>query len=80
MPVGRGLGFLAVAGVAWGTSGATAALTFASSGLGPVALTFWRTAGGLVLLLAVRALRPRRPRAPRGSGSRAWLPVLVNGL
>ncbi|MFI1257958.1 DMT family transporter [Streptomyces netropsis] len=62
--VGRGLLYVAFAAAAWGTTGATAALVFDSSGLGPVALTFWRTAGGLVLLLAVGAVRARR--APAG--------------
>ena len=59
LPVGRGLLFLIVAGVAWGTAGAGAALVYRISDLGPVALSFWRCAVGLVLLLAVRPLRPR---------------------
>lgn len=60
--VGRGLLYVALAAASWGTTGATAALAFDSSGLGPVALTFWRTAGGLVLLLAAWAVRSRRAR------------------
>ncbi|MFI1972416.1 EamA family transporter [Streptomyces cinnamoneus] len=64
--VGRGLVYVTVAAVAWGTSGATAALVFDSSGLGPLALTFWRTFGGFLLMLAVLAVRraPRRQAAP----------------
>ncbi|MFI9202730.1 DMT family transporter [Streptomyces sp. NPDC053048] len=65
LSVGRGLVCVTVAAVAWGTAGATAALAFGTSGLGPLALTFWRMAGGLVLLLAVRAVLPRRPARTR---------------
>ncbi|GGT08122.1 DMT family transporter [Streptomyces griseoviridis] len=62
LPVGRGLLFLIVAGVAWGTAGAAASLVYRTSDLGPVALSFWRCAAGLVLLLAARLPR-RRARA-----------------
>ncbi|SFD08929.1 drug/metabolite transporter, DME family [Streptomyces aidingensis] len=65
MPVVRGLAFVIIAATAWGTAGAAAALLFDSSGLGPVALTFWRTAGGLALLLAFRPLRRRSAPAVR---------------
>ncbi|MFI8893214.1 DMT family transporter [Streptomyces paradoxus] len=58
LPVGRGLLYLIVAGVAWGTAGAAASLVYRASDMGPVALSFWRCAAGLVLLLAVRLLRP----------------------
>ncbi|WP_369215266.1 DMT family transporter [Streptomyces flavofungini] len=68
LPVGRGLIYLIVAGVAWGTAGAAAALVFRAGDLGPVGLSFWRCAGGFVLLLATRAVRPGR-RRPRGSGA-----------
>ncbi|MFH8439534.1 DMT family transporter [Streptomyces sp. NPDC018007] len=65
LPVGRSLLYLVVAGVAWGTAGAAASLVFRVSDLGPLALSFWRCAGGLVLLAPVLALRPRRaPREP----------------
>ncbi|MEV0222044.1 EamA family transporter [Streptomyces sp. NPDC050704] len=62
LPVGRGLLYLTVAGAAWGTAGAAASLVYRVSDMGPVALSFWRCAAGLVLLLAVRPLR-RRPRS-----------------
>ncbi|MFD8234099.1 DMT family transporter [Streptomyces sp. NPDC059696] len=73
LPTGRGLVYLIVAGVAWGTAGAAASLVYRASDLGPVALSFWRCAAGLALLLAVRPLRsrarpvaqPRRRRALR---------------
>ncbi|WP_405495240.1 DMT family transporter [Streptomyces sp. NBC_00096] len=65
---GRSLLHLVIAGAAWGTAGAAASLLFLASDLGPVALSFWRCAGGLVVLLAVLAVRrSRRPRASRRS-------------
>ncbi|MFC5723353.1 DMT family transporter [Streptomyces gamaensis] len=94
--VGRGLCYVAFAAVSWGTAGATADLVVGSSGLGPVALTFWRTAGGFVLLLAVQAPRLLRARrtgpgagtgradgtgaVPHGPGRRRVLRILVTGL
>ncbi|GAA3817258.1 DMT family transporter [Streptomyces chiangmaiensis] len=59
LPVGRGLVYLIVAGAAWGTAGAAASLVYRTSDMGPVALSFWRCATGLVLLVAVRLVRPR---------------------
>ncbi|MGW0583345.1 DMT family transporter [Streptomyces sp. NPDC002920] len=58
LSVGRGLLYLIVAGVAWGTAGAAASLVYRTSDLGAVALSFWRCAAGLVLLLVARFLRP----------------------
>lgn len=69
LPVGRGLFYLIVAGAAWGTAGAAAAMLYRASDLGPVALSFWRYVGGLALLLAARAVRPGRQR--RGQGHRS---------
>ncbi|MGW7052369.1 DMT family transporter [Streptomyces sp. NPDC054887] len=74
---------LIVAGTAWGTAGAAASLTFLASDLGPLALSFWRCAGGLVLLMGVRALFRRRrasaaaPPEPRG---RRLKRIVVTGL
>ena len=80
-PTGRGLAYVVFAATAWGTAGAAAALLYTASGLGPFTLTFWRAAGGFLLLLAVRALRPRRPaaagRAPRRRGA---VRVLLTGI
>uniref|UniRef100_UPI0004CBDABC EamA family transporter n=1 Tax=Streptomyces sp. NRRL S-146 TaxID=1463884 RepID=UPI0004CBDABC len=59
LPVGRGLLYLIVAGAAWGTAGAAASLVYRTGDMGPVALSFWRCAAGLALLLAVRQVRPR---------------------
>ncbi|GFH34853.1 DMT family transporter [Streptomyces pacificus] len=60
LPVGRSLCYLVVAGVAWGTAGAAASLVFEASDLGPLALSFWRCLGGLLLLAGALALRRRR--------------------
>ncbi len=66
---GRGLLFLTVAGLAWGTAGAAGTLVYRVSDLGPIALSFWRCAGGLLLLLAALALRGRgRARGGEGPG------------
>ncbi|MZD10504.1 EamA family transporter [Streptomyces sp. SID5785] len=83
LSVPRGLVCLVVAGLAWGTAGAAAELVFRAGGLGPAALSFWRCAGGLVLLLAVRALR--RSPAPAATAVREprWrtaVRVLVLGV
>ncbi|CAL9383780.1 DMT family transporter [Streptomyces sp. NPDC057837] len=80
LPLGRGLVYLIVAGAAWGTAGAAASLVYRASDLGPVALSFWRCAAGLVLLLAVRLARPRAATAvPEPLGRRA-LRAGVTGL
>ncbi|MGW0142173.1 DMT family transporter [Streptomyces calvus] len=70
LPVGRGLLYLIVAGAAWGTAGAAASLVYRTSDMGPVALSFWRCAAGLVLLLAARLLRPARPAVSVPPGRR----------
>ncbi|MEU3078609.1 DMT family transporter [Streptomyces laurentii] len=83
LSTGRSLVSLIIVGVAWGTAGAAASLVFRASDLGPLALSFWRYVGALLLLLGVLALRRRRGqqapaiREPRGR----WLVrVLGTGL
>ncbi|MFJ2753737.1 MULTISPECIES: DMT family transporter [unclassified Streptomyces] len=70
---GRSLLYLVVAGAAWGTAGAAASLLFLASDLGPLALSFWRCAGGLAVLLAVIAVRgsASRSRSTSRSASRS---------
>ncbi|MFI6644196.1 DMT family transporter [Streptomyces sp. NPDC050504] len=88
LSVGRGLVFLAFAGIAWGTAGAAASLVFRASDLGPLSLSFWRCAGGLVLLLGALALRsrPGNGRAAVGAAAaveprrRRLLRILGTGL
>jgi DME family drug/metabolite transporter len=73
LPIGRGLLYLIVAGAAWGTAGAAASLVYRTSDMGPVALSFWRCAAGLALLLAARLLLPRtRTTAPEPLGRRVF--------
>ncbi|MEU2454475.1 EamA family transporter [Streptomyces sp. NPDC012765] len=67
---GRSLLYLVVAGAAWGTAGAAASLLFLASDLGPLALSFWRCAGGLAVLLAVIAVRGSASRSRSTSRSR----------
>jgi len=77
LPVARGLWFVCIAATAWGTGGAVAAVLYDTSGLGPVAVSWWRFAGGFALLAAGRRwLGPGRAlRLPRA----AWRPAAVTG-
>ncbi|MEV0173754.1 DMT family transporter [Streptomyces sp. NPDC050803] len=80
LPIGRGLLYLIVAGVAWGTAGAAASLVYRTSDMGPVALSFWRCATGLALLLAVHLLRPRAAAGRPGPLGRRLLRAGVTGI
>lgn len=82
LTAGRGLLFVVLAAAGWGTAGGAAALLFDTSGLGPVALTFWRTAGGLAILLALWPLlrRRRRPARPMEAPHRRRRRIAVTGL
>ncbi|MCX5232317.1 DMT family transporter [Streptomyces sp. NPDC006553] len=82
LSVGRSLLYLIVAGIAWGTAGAAASLIFRISDMGPLALSFWRCVGGLVLLLGALALRPgRRPaRTAVESRGRRTARILGTGI
>ncbi|GAA1879942.1 DMT family transporter [Asanoa iriomotensis] len=75
LPVGRGILYILLAAVAWGTGGAVAAVLYATTGLGPLAVSFWRFAGG-VLLLGVAHLLTRRRTAPRRA---RWHHVVITG-
>lgn len=79
LPVGRSLCYLIIAGVAWGTAGAAASMVFEICDLGPLALSFRRCAGGLVLLLAALVLRPRRAAPAAESARRRLLRVVGTG-
>jgi DME family drug/metabolite transporter len=79
LSTGRGLVYVVFAATAWGTAGAAAALLYGGSGLGPLALTFWRAAGGFVLLLAVRLLRPAPVPVRHEPRRRKLVRVLVTG-
>ncbi len=68
-PVGRALLYLIVAGIAWGTAGAAASLVYRISDLGPLALSFWRCVGGLLLMCGVLTLRRRGRGAAAAAGA-----------
>ncbi|MFJ4829135.1 DMT family transporter [Streptomyces sp. NPDC088747] len=80
LPIGRGLLYLTVAGAAWGTAGAAASLVYRAGDMGPIALSFWRCAGGLLLLLAVRLPRRRVRPAAGEPVRRKLLRIGVTGL
>ncbi|GAA2774640.1 EamA family transporter [Streptomyces rameus] len=75
LSVRRGFAFLAFAGIAWGTTGAAVEVIYRTSGLGPMAISFWRFLAGAELLLPAWALRPARkaPRAPQPARRRVLL-------
>jgi drug/metabolite transporter, DME family len=60
LPSRRGVIYLAIAGAAWGTTGATADLIYRTSDLDAIGVSFWRNVSALILLVAVRAVRPDR--------------------
>jgi DME family drug/metabolite transporter len=78
-PVGRGLVFVVIAAIAWGTGGVIAAVLYRTSGLGPVAVSFWRTVIGVALLAALYARRRPGP-GPTGPRRRRWLITVVTGV
>ncbi|TCO28324.1 DME family drug/metabolite transporter [Kribbella steppae] len=57
----RGLLYVALAGVAWGTGGPTGALLFQYSGLNSTAISFWRLLGGAVWLAIACGVLARDP-------------------
>jgi DME family drug/metabolite transporter len=77
---GRSLLYLVVAGAAWGTAGAAASLLFLASDLGPLSLSFWRCAGGLVILLGVLAVRRRRGPVRSGAARPSVASLIGTGL
>jgi DME family drug/metabolite transporter len=80
-PVARGLVFVAVAAIAWGSGGIVAALLYRDTGLGPVATSFWRTLVGTVLLAVVyQWRRPAAARAEPASWIRRWTVHAVTGI
>ena len=77
-PVARGLTFVSIAAVAWGTGGIVAAVLYRSSGLGPVAVSFWRTAIGVAILVAHHLWRGR-PALARAAARQRPVVALVTG-
>lgn len=56
----RGLMYVTMAGVAWGTGGPTGALLFEYAGLGSTAVSFWRLAAAALWLALARLVFPVR--------------------
>src|SRR5262245_5843076 len=54
LSVRQGLLLIAAAATAWGVGGFVAAILYRNSGLGPIAVSFWRFASGALLLAALR--------------------------
>lgn len=87
-PVTRGLIFVIIAAIAWGTGGVVAAVLYRTTGLGPIAISFWRIAIGVALLGLLSLRTPKSPAAPvsflggitgRPGGGRWWV-TLVTGV
>ncbi|GIJ13298.1 membrane protein [Micromonospora andamanensis] len=88
--VGRGTFYILLAAVAWGTGGAAAAILYDTSGMGPIAVSFWRFAGGVLLLMAGHLVFRRRmvALAPTSAGTQAvatplrdrWQQVAATGV
>ena len=57
----RGLTFVTIAGIAWGTGGPTGALLFEYAGLGSTAVSFWRLAAAALWLALARLVFRRGP-------------------
>jgi drug/metabolite transporter, DME family len=76
----RGFLFISVAATAWGTGGAVAALLYRTSGLGPIAVSWWRFAIGVTILGAVLAFRRRRTNARRLPAWRRWRDLVATGV
>ncbi|MEJ3743513.1 DMT family transporter [Actinomycetes bacterium KLBMP 9797] len=64
----RGLFFISVAATSWGTGAAAAVLLYRTSGLGPIAVSYWRfVLGGVILAVLLAARRRRLLTRPRWS-------------
>jgi DME family drug/metabolite transporter len=81
LSVRRGFVYVCVAATAWGTGGAAASMLYQASGLGPVAVSFWRFVCGALLLAAALPFTARTARAARASrtarGGRGWVLSLM---
>ncbi|MBJ7554568.1 DMT family transporter [Marinomonas spartinae] len=81
LSVSRGLFYVCFAAIAWGTGGAVAAILY-SNGLGPVAVSFWRFAiGMLVLALVALIMNSKEKRRAMGAFIRErWRRMMVIGM
>jgi DME family drug/metabolite transporter len=81
LSVSRGLLYVCFAAIAWGTGGAVAAVLY-RSGLGPIAVSFWRFAiGMLVLTIVAIIMNSKEKRSAMGDFIRErWARVIVIGI
>lgn len=80
-PVARGLVFVAVAALAWGSGGVVAAVLYRETGLGPIATSFWRTViGAGALAISHHLLRPAARVDEPARGARSWLIAVATGV
>lgn len=82
LSVNRGLLYVLFAAIAWGTGGAVAAILYQSSGLGPIAVSFWRFAiGVLMLVILVMATGSNRPHPlMRAFIQNQWGRMMIIGI
>lgn len=71
-----GAAYVAAAAIAWGMGGVVASVLYRTSGIGPLAVSFWRAAFGVAVLALVQAARKRR----KTSHSKAVVAVIGIGL
>jgi len=79
LPVGRGIWYVGIAATAWGTGGAAAAVLYTDTGLGPVAVSWWRFLSGFLLLVAARRWAGPRTGPRTLATARSWRTILITG-
>ncbi|NUT06987.1 MAG: EamA family transporter [Hamadaea sp.] len=71
-----GVFFVAAAAVAWGMGGVVASVLYRISGMGPLAVSFWRAGFGVLVLVLVQLAR-RRPVGLRALFPRDWVMIVI---
>ena len=79
LPVGRGIWYVGIAATAWGTGGAAAAVLYTDTGLGPVAVSWWRFLSGFLLLVAARRWAGPKTSPRSLATARSWRTILITG-
>src|SRR5262249_55930892 len=70
-----GAAYVAAAAIAWGMGGVVASFLYRTSGIGPLAVSFWRAAFGVGVLAIVQLFRRSRDKT-----SKAVIAVIGIGL
>jgi DME family drug/metabolite transporter len=71
-----GVLLVTIAAVAWGMGGVVASVLYRTSGIGPLAVSFWRAAFGVAVLVGVQVVR-RRPVGLRALFPRGWVMAVI---